>query len=237
MRLLAGLCVALLVGWFMAVPPSFGQGSGPGEEGDGGTASRRFPERVAIGADLMTRYVARGVAYSRGPVIKPWMKVNHLSYLVELRGVYDVEQEKLNEIDFTFDYARDVWWWHVSLGYNLYAFPNTDLSEMHEGYVNIVLQTFLKPAAKLYYGRWSGEDSFLMKLTVGHTIEFERCALALSAITVYRHDQSFRGTEFRMSVPIPIEGFTLRPTIRYSWSVKDEIADTLYGGLTLQVAF
>lgn len=239
MRFLAGLCIGLLACWLVAVPPSFGQGSDPGQEGEGlgRTASRRFPERITLRTDLMTRYVARGVAYSTGPVICPWIRVKHLSYFLKLRGVYDVEQEKLNEIDVILDYTWDVWWWRVSLGYDLYAFPNRDTPEMHEGFVNIVLQTFLKPAAKLYYGRWSGEDFFLMKLTVGHTFEFERCALALSAITVYRDDQSFRGTEFRVGVPIPIERFTLRPTIRYSWSVKDEIADTLYGGLILQVAF
>jgi len=235
--LAARLWAGVFLGWFLIVPPSLGQEASPVQKESGAAKSREFPERLAVGTDLMTKYVARGVAYSTGPVIKPWMTLDHLSYYVELKGVYDVDLEKLNEIDVTVDHTWSIRSWRAALGYNLYLFPNTNYAEMHEGYLRIVAPIFLRPMSELYYGRWAGEDSFLMKLTVGHTVQFERCSLALSAITVYRDDESFRGTEFRVTVPIPMEEFVLRPTIRYSWSVKDEIADELYGGLILEYAF
>ncbi len=103
--------------------------------------------------------------------------------------------------------------------------------------MNIALSKFLKPAAKLYYCRFLGRDFFYMKLTVGHTLKFQRRPVDLSAITYYRNDQSFRGTEFCIGIPIQRERFTIRPTIRYMWSVNDEIPDTLYGGIIMGFAF
>lgn len=239
MRLLVGICVGLLVGWSAVVLPVFGQEQeGVGEwEQPGITATRRSPVNIALGADLMTRYVARGVSYSTGPVTKSWMTATCLPYYMEIKGIYYVERGKFEEIDFTLDYSMNLRSWLVAIGYNFYTFPNTDFPEMNEGYVNIVAPTFLNPAAKLYYSRWRGVDSFIMKLTLAHTFDFEHSALALSAITIYRDDKSFVGTEFRVDVPIPMKQFTLLPTIRYSLSVKDEIADTLYGGMILRFVF
>ena len=238
-RLLARTLLALLVGWLAAAPQLAAQGYDSAGEEEGPVASliHRLPVNIAVGSDFLTRYVARGVPHSTGPIIRPWVAATRIPYHVKVKVLYDMELDEVKEVDLIFDYSLSLRSWLVQLGYNLFTSPTGRFSDVHEGSVNIVAPTFLNPAAKLYYHQFRGSGTLIMKLTLRHTLEFERSALDFRAVTVYRNNTSFIGTEFRMDVPIPMKQFTVIPTVRYSLSVKEEIADTFYGGMILQFAF
>lgn len=85
--------------------------------------------------DYYARYVWRGIAYSKGPVIQPslgltvkelyvWVWANYdLSY-----GSDDSDFYRLNELDFNFTYTIECGAWTIEPGIFSYVYPNQDES-------------------------------------------------------------------------------------------------------------
>jgi hypothetical protein len=87
-----------------------------------------LPLSAGLEADLVSRYVWRGLALSDGPVLQPsvWASFAGLT-LTPLANVAfreDSARAGLNELDLTLDYSRDVFDLTVDPSFAMYLYPN-----------------------------------------------------------------------------------------------------------------
>lgn len=87
---------------------------------------------VAVGSDLRTSYIFRGVVYNDGPVLQPWFESSVGPVTFGMWANMDLDdfggtlkKNRFSEVDLTVNYALPSYaGWDVSLGFAEYLFPN-----------------------------------------------------------------------------------------------------------------
>jgi hypothetical protein len=110
---------------------------------------------VDVTATLATAYVWRGLALTDGPVIQPGVTVGYAGASFNLWANGDLDdvngtEGRINEIDYTLDYAFTAGRATYSLGLIRYTFPNTAFDETLELYAGAGFAVAGSPSIKLF---------------------------------------------------------------------------------------
>jgi hypothetical protein len=117
---------------------------------------------------LMSRYIWRGIRLSDGVVYQSSLTYGYKGIALNLWGNVDFKTTKLNEIDFTFSYERDIGKIGLESGLIHYGiFDGTDTDEI---YATFSADGPLNPSLSVYFDVKAGKGAYV-EASAGHTVD------------------------------------------------------------------
>lgn len=184
-------------------------------------------DRLNVGAraDLLSRYNFRGYTYSDGYVIQLIPSASYRGFSLVGFINYDGATGQINETDITADFTMQISKFLLSAGYTFLSFPNTEALDVHEIYVGVSLDTFLKPRIMVFHDFDHVEGQYI-EGTAEHNFKINEHELLIKALLAYnnhflREESGLSHAQLIVSLPVPLtDRITITPNMTYSHALE-----------------
>jgi hypothetical protein len=198
------------------------------------------------------KYLWRGFDLSNSKaVVQPGADLAMGGFTLGLWGNYDIDTDKLNEVDVTLDYTVGLGETiSLSLGNIYYSLDS--LEDTNEAYVGMAVDALLSPSLTAYWD-WdqAKSDGLFFVAAVGHTMELtDQVALNLGAAVTYNLASDYAVGSYRdwhnyelaISADYAVtDAVTISPSFLFSSAIsnsaKEAISDEVLAGLSLGWSF
>lgn len=199
---------------------------------------------VGLNIDILSKYVLRGIEYSKRPVIQPSISATYSNSYGDFSVIgflnVDSEQRLPNEADLTVDFTKTYERTSVSLGYTYLTFPNTYSKDTQEAYARIGLDVLLNPSLYVVHDFGDGKGTYA-EFSAGHVLKGLPVSLEAALgynSHYYREKSGLSHAEFRIGFPMKItNNLVVTPKVCYSKSLDRDFQDHFYGGIALEARF
>lgn len=132
---------------------------------------------VDVRADFFSKYIWRGMALNKDPVLQPSVNVGYKQLTatlwgnLELTDIYD-NKNQVTEIDYVIDWSDETGIKGISYSVGLahYTFPNTNFEDTTEIYAGLNFDCFLNPSIKANFDVDEAEGIYL-QFGLSHSVE------------------------------------------------------------------